>query len=102
MEKKLEKIRHQKELLNLPNHKILHDNIVVVGAEIEDGGISSVHRQYEDMAEVGLVVGVGDDVVNVEVGDVIFMGKYSTTKVTAGDVDYLILRWEDVICVANQ
>lgn len=88
-------------MLNLPSHKVLSDNLIVVAAEVEDGGVTNVHRQYEDMAEMGLVVGVGEDIDNIVVGDVIFMGKYSTTKVTADDIDYLILRQEDVICVAN-
>jgi chaperonin GroES len=37
--------------------------------------------------------------LDVKVGDKILFGKYSGSEVTLDDVEYLILREEDVLCI---
>ena len=101
LQNQVEKLNKQTELLNLPNHKTLHDNIIVVPLDVEEPGVTSRAVQFEDRPEIGLVVSVGPDVTGVEVGNVVFYGKYSTSQLTyAGNV-YIIFKEEDVYCVAE-
>lgn len=97
---KLETIKKQTELLNLSNHKALGDYVIVVPAEIQEPGITSRATQFEDRPDIGLIVSVGTDVTSVTEGDVVFFGKYSHVQVTHDDVIYLVMRSEDIYCVA--
>ena len=101
IKKKLESIKTQAELLNLSQHKALGEYIIVVPAEIQEPGITSRAAQFEDRPEVGLVVSVGADVKEeVSAGDVVFFGKYSHVQITHDDIVYLVMRVEDIYCVA--
>lgn len=98
---KLETIKTQTELLNLSQHKALGEYIIVVPAEIQEPGITSRATQFEDRPEIGLVVSVGANVAEeVSVGDVVFFGKYSHVQITHDDIVYLVMRVEDIYCVA--
>lgn len=97
----MEKVKSQTTLLNLSSHKVLHDYVIVVPASIEEPGITKQTAQYEDRPDIGVVVGFGDDVEGVEVGDVAFFGQYSHFQVTHDDIQYLIMRAEDIFCVAK-
>lgn len=97
---RLKELSNQTELLNLGAHKTLGDYVVVVPADIQEPGITSRASQFEDRPEVGLVVSVGTNVEEIEENDVVFFGKYSTVQVTHDDVIYLIMRVEDIYCVA--
>lgn len=101
LKEKLLKIKEQTHLLNLSNSKTLGSYIIVVPAEIKESGITSRVTQFEDRPEIGLVVSIGNDVTNISVDDVVFFGKYSTVQMTFEDVTYIILREEDVYCVAE-
>jgi len=101
IQQKLQKIKSQTELLNLTNHKALNGHIIVVPAEIEETGVTSRAVQFEDRPEIGLVVSTSEDIEGVEEGDVIFFGKYSTVQITSEDMQFLILREEDVYCVTT-
>lgn len=92
-------IETQSELLTLSNHKALGEWIIVVPAHIKEGGVTSKASQFEDRPDIGLLVGVGEGVDGLSVGDVIFFGKYGHQQVTYDDVIYLIMRSEDVYCV---
>lgn len=102
MKEKLNNLTNQTQLLNLSSHKALGDWIIVAPASIKEEGITSRAIQFEDRPEVGLIVSVGEHVSNLEPGNVVFFGKYSTTQVTYDDITYLIMRQEDVYCVANE
>ena len=86
--------------MELHNHKTLGDYIIVVPTEIKESGITSRSSQFEDRPGVGLVVSVGSTVEGMVEGDVIFFGKYSHVKITHNEIEYLIMRSEDVHCVA--
>jgi len=73
----------------------------VVGADIQEPGVTTRAQQFEDRPEIGLVVAVGQEINDIEVGNVIFFGKYSHVQITHDDITYLIMRKEDVYCVAE-
>jgi len=102
IKKKLESVRNKPELLQLSSHETLGDHIIVVPAEIHEDGITSRVTQFEDRPEIGLVVSVGERVSKVEVGRLVFFGKYSTTQLTYDGITYLILREEDVYSVTDE
>ena len=88
----------------------LHDRVLVRRVEAEEktaGGIIIPDTAKEKPQE-GEVVSVGtgaraDDgkitPLDVKTGDKILFGKYSGSEVTLDDVEYLILREEDVLCI---
>ena len=71
-------------------------------AIIEESGITRRSVQFEDRPDVGIVVAVGPDFESVKVGDVVFFGQYSHFQVTHDDITYLVMRAEDVYCVAER
>ena len=76
--------------------------MIVLPVEIEEEGITKRATKFEDRPDVGLVLSVGDEVKSIKTGDVVFFGQYSHFKVTHNKMTYLIMRAEDVYCVANQ
>jgi co-chaperonin GroES (HSP10) len=86
--------------LNLSKHKALGDYVIVVPAVIKEAGITTRATQFEDRPDVGLLVSVGNEVSGLTEGDIVFFGKYSHVQVTHDDIIYLIMRAEDVYCVA--
>lgn len=97
----MKEIQNKTELLELSQHKAVGDYIIVVPAEIKEPGITSRATQYEDRPEIGIVVAVGEQVDGIEVGSVVFFGKYSHVRISHDDVEYLIMRLEDIYCVTN-
>ncbi len=100
IKKQLEAIKTKTELLELSKHKALGDYVIVVPAEIQEPGITSRAVQFEDRPDIGIVVSVGPDCDSVSEGDVVFFGKYSHVQVTHDDIIFLIMRMEDIYCVA--
>lgn len=90
----------QTELFNLSSHKALGEYVVVVPAEIKEQGITTRAAQFEDRPEIGIVVSAGANVSEVKEGDVVFFGKYSHVQITHDDIIYLVMRVEDIYCVA--
>ena len=88
----------------------LHDRILVTRVaeqEVGRGGIIIPNTAKEKPQE-GMVVAVGNGKVNddgkrialdVQGGDRILFGKYSGNEVTLEDVEYVIMREEDVLAV---
>ena len=88
----------------------LHDRIVVTRVpeqEIGRGGLIIPDTAKEKPQE-GMVVAVGNGKVtedgkrvalDVQGGDRILFGKYSGSEVTIEDVEYVIMREEDVLAV---
>lgn len=102
MKQKLKELETQTNLLNLSQHKALDRWVIVAPASIKEEGITSRAVQFEDRPDVGMIISVGDLVDSVEPGDIVFFGKYSHTQVTHDDVIYLIMRDEDIYCVAKE
>lgn len=90
------------ELLRLSQHKTLGDRIIVVPVEIKQTGITADIRQYEERPEIGLVVSVGGHVSEIKEGDVIFFSKYANDTVTHDGTAYIVIREEDVYCIAQE
>ena len=94
------------------NIRPLHDRILVTRVEAESvgrGGIIIPDTAKEKPQE-GKVVAVGNGKVteegkrialNVQVGDRILFGKYSGSEVKIEDVEYVIMREEDVFAVLD-
>ncbi len=92
--------------------KPLHDRVIVKRVEEEDttkGGIIIPDTAKEKPAE-GLIVAVGsgkitDDgtkqALEVKEGDKVLFGKYSGTEIKLDDVDYLILKEDEVLGITS-
>ncbi|MBI1726021.1 MAG: co-chaperone GroES [Candidatus Rokubacteria bacterium] len=88
----------------------LHDRILIKRQEEKEtrkGGII-IPDSAKEKPQEGKVIAVGNGKVNdegkkipldVKIGDKILFGKYSGSEVTLDDVEYLILREEDVLCI---
>jgi chaperonin GroES len=88
----------------------LHDRILIKRQEEKEtrkGGII-IPDSAKEKPQEGKVIAVGNGKVNdegkkipldVKTGDRILFGKYSGSEVTLDDVEYLILREEDVLCI---
>jgi len=79
----------------------LRDNILVKQIVIEKKGKYNIPRNEEDKSELGEVLGVGDEVVNIKVGNIVMFNKYSSVKVDIGDEE-LIVRQEDVVAIKKK
>lgn len=97
----MEELKKKPQILQLSQHKTLSDYVIVVPVEVTEPGVTSRATQFEDRPEVGLVVGVGPHAEGVEVGNTVFFGRFSHTQLTYDDVIYLIMRLEDIYCVAE-
>ena len=100
LKEKLNQLKNQSEILDLSKHKAQGEWIIVAPAEIEEPGITTRKAQFEDRPEVGIIVSVGDEVTSISEGDVVFFAKYSHVQVSHDEINYLIMRQEDVYCVA--
>ena len=90
----------------------LHDRILVARVEAQDvgrGGIIIPDTAKEKPQE-GKVVAAGNGkltdegkrvALDVQVGDRILFGKYSGSEVTLDDVEYVIMREEDILAILN-
>jgi chaperonin GroES len=91
----------------------IHDRILVTRVEAQEvgrGGIIIPDTAKEKPQE-GKVVAVGNGKMNddgkriamdVEAGDRILFGKYSGSEVTVEDVEYIIMREEDVLAILGK
>ena len=88
----------------------LHARILIKRQEEKEtrkGGII-IPDSAKEKPQEGKVIAVGNGKVSddgkkipldVKAGDKILFGKYSGSEVTLDDVEYLILREEDVLCI---
>lgn len=102
MKEILKELENQTELLNLSSHKALGDWVIVAPATIKEEGVTSRAIKFEDRPDVGVIVSAGENVQDVSEGDVVFFGKYSHVQVTHDEINYLVMRQEDIYCVANK
>jgi chaperonin GroES len=85
--------------------KPLGDRILVKVLQIEEktkGGIY-IPQTAQEKTQQGVVEEVGDaqDVIKVKVGQKVIYDKYAGTQIKIDDVDYLILRNDDVLAVVE-
>ncbi len=94
--------------LNIDNFKLPHDHVIVTPVGLESELVKP--EQYDDKPEFGRIVKVGKKVndtedkseFNIEEGDVVLFGQWSTILVRIHKVDYYIMRSEDVIAIVQK
>ncbi|HKI89824.1 MAG TPA: co-chaperone GroES [Draconibacterium sp.] len=86
--------------------KILAGKILVQPQEAEEKTVSGIiiPDSAKEKPQVGTVVLVGegkkDEPMEVNVGDVVFYGKYSGTELNIDGTDYLLMSQTDVLYIA--
>ena len=80
------------------NIKPLADRVLVLPAPAEEkvGGIIIPDTAKEKPA-YAIVESVGPDVTSLKKGDKIVFKEYTTTELKIGDVEYLLVKEEDVL-----
>lgn len=80
--------------------KPLKERVVVKYSEEElektAGGIY-VPDVAKEKPQRGIVEAVGSEVKEVKVGDIVLFDKYSGSKIKLNDVEYLIIKEEDIL-----
>jgi chaperonin GroES len=86
--------------------KILAGKILVQPQEAEEKTVSGIiiPDSAKEKPQAGTVVLVGagkkDEPMEVNVGDVVFYGKYSGTELNVDGTDYLLMSQTDVLYIA--
>ena len=89
------------------NIKPLADRVLVRPAVAEEKTISGliIPDSAKEKPQVGKVVLVGspkkDEPMEINVGDMVFYGKYSGTELNIDGTDYLLMSQTDVLFVAE-
>ena len=81
------------------NVKPLKDRLFVRYSEEEEktpGGLY-IPDTAKEKPQRGEVQAIGSEVKDIKVGDKILFDKYSGSKITIDDVEYLIIKEEDVL-----
>ncbi len=60
------------------------------------GGIY-IPESAKEKSQKGKIEAIGDEVKSVKVGEVILFDKYSGSKISMDNVEYLILKEEDIL-----
>lgn len=83
--------------------KPLDDRIVAVREEAADRTTSGLYlpTDKKEKSQIAKVVAVGKNVKEVRVDDRVVVREYSTTDVKVDGVEYLIVKEEDVLAVAE-
>ncbi len=76
----------------------LGDYVVAVAEEAESKTKSGFYlpEAAKEKPKTSKVVAVGKDVKNVKAGDKIIYGGYTTTEVKVGNVDYQLIKEENI------
>ena len=93
--------------MNINNFTVLYDNIIITPHKKEEEIQGLIlPSMSEEKPQLGTVVAIGDGrlmddgtvvPLKIMVGDTVLFNKYSTTQFFLENVEYLILREEDVI-----
>ncbi len=72
------------------------------GEEKTKGGLF-IPDTAKEKTTTGIVEAIGDDTesITVKVGDKVMYDKYAGTSVTIDDVDYLVIKAEDLLAVVS-
>lgn len=79
--------------------KPLADRVVAVREKAQEKTASGLYLpdSSKEKPVVAAVVAVGPDAKAVKVGDKVVYKEYSTTELTINDVEYLIVKEEDIL-----
>ncbi|MEO8691836.1 MAG: co-chaperone GroES [Candidatus Saccharimonas sp.] len=82
--------------------KPLADRVVAVREKAKEKTASGIYlpEAAKEKPVLAEVVAVGPDVKGVKVGDKVIHKSYSATEITIGNVEYLILKEEDILATA--
>ena len=90
------------------NFKPINDRVVVKPAPAEEktkGGII-IPDTAKEKPQSGEVVAVGPGIEDIKMtvkkGDIVLYGKYAGQEMTFDEVDYLIMREDDILVVLNK
>lgn len=100
----------ERKALNPLDFTLLYDNILVEQIVLDDDVVDEETgivrpKNYEDKPEVGTVMSIGNGhlfdngvvvPLLIQVGDIIYFNKYSSTKVRLDTRDFFIIREDDV------
>jgi chaperonin GroES len=84
--------------------KPLKDRVVVSYAEEPEktaGGIY-VPDSAKEKPQEGKVEAVGSEVKELKKGDTVVFDKYSGTKIKSGDIEYLIIKEEEILAIVGK
>jgi len=81
----------------------LDDRIVVRSSEPEETTVSGlvIPDTAKEKPQSGKVEAIGDEVKSLKVGDKILFDRYSGSKINIDNVEYLIVKEEDVLGVLS-
>ena len=88
--------------MDITKFRILQDNVLVLGIEIEMVGKIKKSKSYENKPELGRVINIGDKITTVKVGETVLFNKYSSTKYNLDGKDYFIVRAEDIVAAKDE
>lgn len=108
MQKLAQTVQTKPQLTDLLQHKVLHDNVLILPIEFDSGDVVVHAKSYEDKPEWGLVIAVGDGRVlpngdihssGLKENDVVLFMAYGGTVVKSLGQDFIYVRQEDIISV---
>jgi chaperonin GroES len=82
----------------------LADYIVAQNEEADNKTASGLYlpEQATEKPKTAKVLSIGKDVKNIKVGDRIVYKSYSTTEVKINNIEYVIVKEEDVLATVKQ
>lgn len=81
--------------------KPLADRVVAIREEAATKTTSGLYlpADRKEKSQIAEVVAVGNDTKEVKVGDRIVVREYSTSDIKVDDVEYLIVKEEDILAI---
>lgn len=98
-QKPQKKIQKSNIDFDITKFTFLRDLLLVRAIRPKSGNGLVNPEQYEEKAEFGEVIKCGKEVKDLEVGDIIRFGKYSTESIRTNSQDYFLVHEEDVSAV---
>lgn len=86
------------------NYKPLRTNILVLRDNPEEktsGGLI-IHEQLKQVKNIGVVVDIGDQVVDIQKGDKVVFNFHNNHELKIDCVDHLIMDQKNVYAVINE
>ena len=86
-------------------YRPLKDRVLVQPNKAEEKTISGIiiPNSAQEKPQKGIVIAVGEgapgEPTPLKVGDVVIYGKYGGTEITIDDIDYLIMREDDILLI---
>jgi len=88
-------------------YRPLRDRVLVQPKKAEEKTASGIFipNSAQEKPQKGIVIAVGEGSPGIptplQVGDLVIYGQYGGTEITIDDVDYLIMREDDILLIEN-